>query len=331
MALNEEILRLAYGKIETTRGTGVTVDRKIYETVRINEAYEPLDFDEATGTFDAWRTFLQGPVSVTGTVEGPVSFEDLPWWLEHGVKKGVSATSDAGTPAGYTRVYQPSASADDLASSTVEHGAPTPGCYKSTMVMLPEWTLRGDIDGDAAWMFSGNLIGKTFTKESAFTTGISDRTREFVRAAGTKLYIDDAGGTIGTTQVTGKFISFSLTWNNAVTTKRFLEDTDSISSTIGRGARQITGQIRLEFDSDAEKAKFRNGTQRLIRIERTGTNIRSGTPKKVTIDIPNAYWLTPSDDPREQNMTLTFGFRAYTDTTNAYPAKVTVVNSVASF
>jgi len=329
VAQNEEILRKSLAKIETTRGTGVTPTRKVYETVRISEAREPLEFAESTGTFDAWRTFLQGPLTVTGTVEGPASFEDLPWWLEHGIKGGVSASGDAGTPVAYTRAYQPSSATDDLASSTIEHGAPD-NPYKSTMVMLPQWSLRGDIDGDAAWMFSGSLIGKTFTHEASFTSGISDRTREFVKAAGTKLYIDDAGGTIGTTQVTAKFISFSLDWNNAVTTKRFMEDEDGISSVIGRGARQVTGQIRLEFDSDAEKAKFRSGARRMIRIVREGSTIHDAVKNKVTIDIPDAYWLTPSDDTRESNMTATYGFRAYTGT-DGYPAKITVINTVQTF
>lgn len=329
MAQNEEILRRSLAKIETTRGTGVTPTRKVYETVRLSEAREPLEFAESTGTFDAWRTFLQGPLTVTGTVEGPASFEDLAWWLEHGVKGGVSASGDAGSPVAYTRSYQPSASTDDLASSTIEHGAPD-NPYKSTMVMLPSWSLRGDIDGEAAWMLSGSLIGKTFTKENAFTSGINDRTREFIKAAGTKLYIDEPGGTIGTTQVTAKFISFSLDWNNAVNTKRFMEDEEGISSVIGRGARQITGQVRLEFDTDAEKAKFRAGTKRLIRIEREGSTIHSTVKNRVRIDIPDAYWLTPSEDTRENNMTLTFGFRAYTGTAG-YPAKVDVVNTVQTF
>lgn len=327
MALNEEILRRTLAKIETTRGTGVTPTRKVYETVRLAESKEPLEFAESTGTFDAWRTFLQGPLSVTGTVEGPASFEDIAWWLEHGVKGGVSASGDAGSPVAYTRDYTPSAATDDLAASTMEHGAPDPGCYKTTMVMLPSWSLRGDIDGEAAWMFSGSLIGKTFTKENAFTSGINDRTREFIKAAGTKLYIDEPGGTIGTTQVSAKFISFSLDWNNAVSTKRFMEDESGISSVIGRGARQITGQIRLEFDSDAEKAKFRAGTKRLIRIERDGSVIHTTVKNRVRIDIPDAYWLTPSEDARENNMTLTFGFRAYTGSAG-YPAKVEVVNGV---
>jgi len=329
MAQNEEILRKSQAKIETTRGTGVTVNRKIYETLRLTEAREPLEFAESTGTFDGWRTFLQGPLSVSGTVEGPASFEDLPWWLEHGVKGGVSASGDAGATVAYTRVYAPSAATDDLASSTVEHGAPD-NPYKSTMVMLPDWSIRGDIDGEAAWMFSGNLIGKTFTKESSFTGSISDRTREFIKAAGTKLYVDDAGGSIGGTQVTAKFISFSLAWNNAVTTKRFMEDEDGISATIGRGARQVTGQIRLEFDSDTEKAKFRTGARRQIRIVREGSTIHTTVKKKVQIDIPDAYWLTPSDDPRESNMTLTFGFRAYVGTAG-YPAQITVVNAESGF
>jgi len=331
MPQNETFLRKTQAGLEGTRGSAATVTRKLYETIRFTDTYEPLDFTENAGSYDGWRTFALGPVNVTGTVDGPVSFEDFPWWLELGVKGGVTGTTDSDPDApAYEYDFTPSTATDDLKSATMEHGAPD-NVYQTLMTMVNEWTVKGDIDGDATWMFTANLIGRNVTHVGGgFTGAISDRDREFVKAAGTKLFIDDDPGDVGTTQVTAKFISFSLTWNNAIAPKRFMEDETQVSARVGRGARQITGQVRLEFTDDTEKALYRAGTARAIRILREGSIIHDAVPKSIAIDIPSAYWLTPSDDPRENNMTLTFGFRAYTTADVGYPATITVVNDLSA-
>lgn len=331
MPQNEVILQRTQAGIETVRGTAATVTRKLYETIDLDETIEPLDFVENAGTRFGWYTFAQGPKGVAGTANGPVAFEDLPWWMQLGIVGGVAPTADAGTPIAYTRLYTPNpTSIDDLASATAETGVPD-NVYLSTMMMVPEWTIKGDVDGDASWMFTANLLARG--KEplpGGFTAAIPERVREFVKAAGTKLYIDDAAADIGTTQILQKFINFSVTWNNALTTKRFMEDEDQVSTRLGMGQLQVTGQIRLEFDSDAEAAKYRSGAQRSIRIEREGSIIHDAVHKRARIDIPDARWLTPSKDNRENNLTQTFGFRGYIDPTANYPASVESVSDLAT-
>lgn len=339
MAQNEERLRRTQAGIETTRGTPVAPTIRLTERIRLMDAYEPLDLPADDGTYDAWTDFLQGPVNVAGTAEGAASFERLPYWMEHGIKGGVVASSDGHTTSpAYTRLYSRNPDVDDLASSTMEHGAPD-NVYRSEMVMVPEWTIRGDIDGDATWMFSGRLLARDKDPlPGGFTAGVAAINRELVKAAGTRVYVDDTAAGLGTTLVAGKAISFSVTWNNAVTPKRFLENESEISARVGRGLLQVTGQLRIEFDSDDEMANYRTAAPRAIRIERTGSVIHaaSATPslpetrKRVRIDIPTAYWLTPSDDPRESNMTLTFGFRSVATPSVGYPARIEIVNQLAA-
>lgn len=327
MAQNEEILRRTLAGIETVRGTPITPTRKLYEVIRLMDSREPLDFAENSGTYDGWRTFLQGPVTVEGTASGPMGFTDTPFWLEHGVAGGVVPVSDADpTNPAYTYEYAPNPSVDDLASSTMQTGAPD-NVYESSMVMVPQFTIKGGIDDEASWMFDANLLARDKSPLPAgFAPGIPDRNREFIRFAGSKLYIDDEGAAPGTTPVNGRFISFSFTADNAMQSKRFSEDVDSISTRVGRGARMGTGQIRLEFDQDDEYALYRAGTSRVIRLEREGSAINGTANKRIRLDVPRAYWLTPSDDPRNGNMTLTFGFRAYLDEVTGYPYSVEVVN-----
>jgi hypothetical protein len=331
MPQNEEILRRTLAGIEGTRGAPATVNRKLYEQVRLADAREPLEFVENAGSYDGWRTFEQGVVTVTGTAEGPVSYEDAAWWNRLGIRGDVAGVADSGTPtAAVTRLYAPSSVTDNLASATMQTGVPD-NVYTSAMVMANQWTIRGDVDGDATWMFTADLIGRSKDHlPGGFTAGVTDRQREFVKAAGTKLFLDDDAADLGDTQLLGKFISFSLTWNNAIAPKRFMEDEHQISTRVGRGARQITGQVRIEFDNDDEMEHYRQGHPRAIRIEREGSVIHGSVRKRIRIDVPRAYWLTPSDDPRNTNMTLTFGFRAYVDDTAGYPAAVEVVNALGA-
>lgn len=330
-ALNSEILRRAQGALESVRGEFEPPVRRLRERVRLMDAREPLDFDENAGTWTGWYTFAQGPVTVAGTAEGPVSYEDTPWWLHLGV------TSDPNTDVADTWDFQITQEEDDLGSATIEHGAPD-NAYVSTMVMVPEFTIRGDIDGDATWMFASRLMARSMdpTDGGQFTDDLALTEREFVRAAGTRLVITDDPADLGDPDtnddvVNAKFISFSVTWNNAVGPKRFMEDVDSVSDKVDLGVRQITGQLRLEWEDNEEKAKYAVGTPRAIGIYQTGTEYDTDKDRAALIEIPNAYWLTPSDDPRNNNMTLTYGFRAYMDTTLGYPARIAFTNGETGY
>jgi hypothetical protein len=166
----------------------------------------------------------------------------------------------------------------------------------------------------------------TIEVPGGFTTGLTDRVREAIDAPGTQLFIDNVGGTIGTTPVLGKFISFSATYTNNITAKRFMENTNTNSTKTGRGMRQITGQLRMEFEDHAEYDKFAANVPRLIRIQKTGSQINTSpaTNKYIRLDIPAGYWDAVTEDTRDNNITATFAFKAYKDVTLGYPFKFDV-------
>lgn len=331
MPQNELMLRRTLAGIETVRGTAVAVTKKLYEVVELNDAREALDFAENAGSrYGARRTHALGPTSVSGTAAGPMTYEDAPFWFEHGVEAGVAAAADGGTPAAQTRLYTPAETTDDLASSTMQTGVPD-NVYRSTMVMLPQFTIRGDIDGDAAWMFDGTLFARTREPLPAgYTAGVVDRDREYVRGAGTVLTMDEDFAAIGTTPVTGRFISFSVTYDNATYAKRFMENVDAVSTRVGGGEVVVTGQIQLEFDRDDELALFRGGVPSALRIRQSGAVIHDAVTSRLTIDIPRAHWGTPTVGAREQNLVVTLPFRAYQDDDAGWPISFEVVNDRAA-
>lgn len=165
-----------------------------------------------------------------------------------------------------------------------------------------------------------------------FTTGISDRTRELIKGPGTVLTLDTAGGSIGTTQITGRFLSFSLTAALNVSYKRFMENVTNLSNKQDLGKIKVTGQVRLEMDRKREWDKYKALAPELLRIRQTGTTIDSGTSttKSINIDVYDAVWGDPSFDLRGSNKTATWPFTGFVDATLGIPLKISVKNTQAT-
>jgi hypothetical protein len=164
------------------------------------------------------------------------------------------------------------------------------------------------------------------------TAGISDRTRENVQGPGTVLYMDASGGTIGTTPITGRLISFSVTGLNPATYKRFMENVSTTSNKVDLGMRRVSGQLRLEFDRKREWDKYKALSPELIRIRQTGTviNTSPATNKTATIDIYRAIYDDPTVDTRGNNVVATWPFRGYIDSTQGVAAEFVLKNALSS-
>jgi hypothetical protein len=171
----------------------------------------------------------------------------------------------------------------------------------------------------------------TFSISGTFTLGLTDRTTELVQFPGTILYVDNT--TIGTTAITGRFISFSLTFNTGITTlKRFAENTTGFTARPDLGAIEVTGQVVLEFDRLDEQRDFENLTAKKIRILKTGSAINVGpnTFKTAQIDLYRAFFTSAEPGERNSNITRTYGVRGYVDPTEGVPVPFTAKNTLAT-
>lgn len=330
MGTNEMVLLRAQAGLETTRGTNVAATRKVYAQITPSYDRPLMDFMDTTGTYFDRRRVAYGREKVSFSAVDIATFEDLPWWMGLGLKGGVTGSGSGST--GYTYAFSPSSATDDLKSITLEFGEPG-NPYESGQVMVQSWTLRGDADNDnePGWMFDASLIGRDWAT-TTFTGSLSDRSTEVILARGTKIFVDDAGGTIGTTQLTGKLINFSITCDLGLHYKAFMEDESTYAANkVGRGALRVNGQFTFEFDSDTEFAKYRAaaGSQRLIRISREGSTIATTYKKTAQVDL-YGYWNSYSRGDREGNLTATFGFAGFYDATAAKIIDVSVVNALAT-
>lgn len=155
-----------------------------------------------------------------------------------------------------------------------------------------------------------------------FTAGITDRVREKIAGPGTKLYLDTT--TIGTTEIPGRLISFSVTETINAGYKRFMDNVTTMSPRMDRGPIRVRGQVRLELDRKREWDKYKAMAPEKIRIRQTGStiNVSPATTKLATIDIYSAVWDDPTFDQRGNNNTATWPFWGYVDTAQAVPLEV---------
>jgi hypothetical protein len=177
--------------------------------------------------------------------------------------------------------------------------------------------------------------GDDYVLGGVFTAGITDRTRELISGPGTQLFIDPSGGTIGTTEITNRFISFSHTYQTGISTfKRFMEHEDSFAAKPDLGKIRVMGQIRLEFDRLDEYEDFAAGIGSKLRIQRIGSVIDSGgapaTTKLAIIDVFDAVWTEMTEDERNSNKTVTWGYRGYVDASEGVPVEYTAKNTLSA-
>lgn len=333
MPTNEDILLQAQAAIELTRGTDLASTRKVYAQFTPSVVRPLSPFRNTTGTFQGRRRASYGRTKVSLSANDEATYQDLPWWMLLMLKGGVTGVTDGGTPAAYTYTFVPTITSDDLSSITLELGD-SGNPYQTSQVMVNSWTLRMDADNDAepAWMLDLELIGRDWAT-TTFTAALSDRTTEPILARGTKLYIDAAGGTIGTTQKTGSLISCSITGNNNLTYKAFAEDTTYVAANkVGRGEQTFDAQFTFEFDTDTEFALYRNAVaqQRLIRLEQSGgTAIHTTVFPRMRLDM-YGFWSSWSRSTRVNNLVCTFGFMGFYDSTAARTFSSAIVNSSAT-
>ena len=334
MGTNELILLKNQAGIEAVRGTNVAATRKLYAQITPTYTKPLQEFSDQTGTYFDRRRAAYGLEEIGFTGLDMATFEDLPWWAQLFLKGGVTGVSDSGTPnPAYTYTFAPSAATDDLKSITLEFNeAGNP--YESGQVMVTQATLRFNVgnNNEPAWMLDLTMMGRDW-QTTTFTVALSDRDTEVILGRGTKLFIDDTGGTIGTTQKLGSLISASITFNPNIHFKNFAEDeTNYAKNKVGRGAYRIDAQFQFEFADDVEFAKYRNSTPqpRLVRLEREGTVIHTTVKKRMRLDFPNGIWSSWSRADRQGNLVANFGMAAFYDVTEANIFEMEVVNGLAT-
>lgn len=260
-----------------------------------------------------------GQIHGEGSIEINASYEDLPYLLE-----GVFGEATPGGVGPYTRDYAINNAADQAPRiQTFEFGVPTVAPYRMVGGIVSQLQITGEAGGH--WMSTADLIGQK-VEDNAMTGALSNRVIEYIRMADTSLYIDAAGGTVGSTVQAATLISFDLTINPNRHLKVFAGSLNPGGH--GEGPWEVTLNLQAEFTAAVKAIIDAMDTaiiERQVRIQAVSGD------KEVTIDLAGV--LQDSQQlfqDRDGNVTVDLAFTGKYNAALANSLEIEVINDVAA-
>ncbi len=258
------------------------------------------------------------------------TFEQILHVLEAGVKTA-TATRDGVSGSGYVYTYTfPTTAQNTIKTYTIEAGD-----NQQAEEMEYSFVESFGISGKAGEGLSieSTWMGRQWTT-TTYTGALSLPTVEDILFSKGKLYIDAIGGTIGSTQVSNSMLSAAL---NVVTGIKPVFTAEGMKYfSFSKGTQpEVSLQVVFEHDSSsvAEKAAWRAGTPRLLRLEFVGSALTTPstyTTKILRIDLAGTWEKFAALADEDGNDTIAGTFKALYDTTASKFAEITVVTQLTA-
>lgn len=305
--------RVQAGK-EVVYGTPVAATRILYtrDPVLTRER-EPREHRFATGTRDNVRARTLGSVVAGGSFTMPMSADEIIEWLLCGIQGSVTPTTPSGFTNGRQWQFRPG---NTLDSMTIEwdDGA---NVYEEYGVYVDEINISGAVNGENTVTFT--IFGKERVA-STLTGALSERTPTFMEGWETKLFIDAAAATPGTTQIGGTLINWDITIQNGLG-RKYTADNTLATNKVTIGELIVEATLTFEADQssvDTELANWDAETARVVRVS-FGNN--------ETIDAGTNEVQTLTEGTPMTAGTYTLGFRGQTTSAIAYNATAATIQS----
>lgn len=327
--------KLQYG-LEGTKGTAVPATAIWGGPVSAAEdtseyVFVPEDVGYITGRDRVYSPKTGAAYEMPAT---EFTFEQGPVVFSAGIKDVVSGSADGNTGTSkiytYTMHYL-ATSLNSFKTYTLETGDNQQE-EEMEYSFVSDFTLEGE--AGQAWMLSANWIGRQVTP-STFTGALTPpATLEEALFSKTKLYIDEPGGTIGTTLKSQTLLKASLKWKTGLV-PAFTGDGNLYFAFAKFVEPEITLEITFEHDATAvaEKAKWRSKTARLIRLICEGSAVATPgttyTYKTLKIDLAGKWEkFDVLDDDGNGDVIVAGTFRVLRNDTASKFAEIVVVNEL---
>jgi hypothetical protein len=182
-------------------------------------------------------------------------------------------------------------------------------------------------------MMSAEWMGRV-TTSTTFTGALTIPTVEEIIVNDGTLYIDNDSGTIGGTAVSSTLFGIDLAWDTGLNAFWAVDGSKDFSLHKFT-SDEIILNLTYEHNASAvtEKAKYRDGSTRLIRLLFEGSALSTSgvySNKTLIIDVAGVYedWsaLTDSDG----NDTITATLRCRYSSTATLKAEITIVNELTT-
>ena len=267
MAGRRSLRKLQLGR-ESTSGTGVaatTIWRgigTILDNIQVQRVSE--DVGIIGGTTRTNVPMKGGSLAIGQT---PASFEQMLHILEMSIST-VSASQDgAGTDYVYTYPF-PTTSGNTIKTYTIEGGDDNEAEVMA-YCFVKDWTLSGN--GRTGYQLGANIQGRTVGLQ-AFTGSLAIPTVNSMNFGMTKIYIDAATATVGTTIKSNTVRGINLKFASGIEAKDTADGRLDFSFTQGT---DYVCTCDLEFEHDAiaaaQKVIWRAQTKQLLQIKIEGS------------------------------------------------------------
>jgi hypothetical protein len=256
-----------------------------------------------------------------------LTFEQVAHLLEAGIK---TATPSGAGP--YTRVYDlPVSNARTIKTYTLEAGNTLVAADQMEIpyAVVSEFELSGKVD--EAWMMAATWTGQRWVN-AAITAALSVPAVEPALFGATRFYVDDNGGTIGTTQVSGRLLECTI---KVATGIQFVPiGNGNLYPTAHKYVRpELTFTMSYELEQDGaasfvatERARWQSRAGRLIRLDVPG----SSAARNFQVDMYAIYDKLGAYENSDGNVSVKVEGHCGYSAANALFWTATVINSVAS-
>jgi len=229
----------------------------------------------------------------------PLAPEQAVHVMEAGIKKVNTGVADGSASSGYTFTYPfGGTSINSIAAYSVETGDES-DAEVAEYCFVKEFTITA-VKGEAV-MISSSWIGRQVAPQ-AFTGAVSAPSVTELHASAGALYIDDVGGSFGSSAIAaGNLLEATLKVSTG-RTALFTADSGQLFFQSGYfNIDDFEATLELKFIHDtaaiAEKVNWRADAERLIRLEFTGEaygtpgtgTLFTGGKNGIQIDFPGAY------------------------------------------
>lgn len=287
----------------------------------------------ATPTLRSYTSALAASLSMAAT---PATFEQLPYPLEAGIKLETPAQDGSGS--GYIYGYEvPYGSVNTIRPYTIEAGD-NQQAEEMEYSFVEQFTLSGE--AGQAVMMSANWLGRQLTP-TTFTGALTPPTVEEILAGKGSFYIDDAGGTMGATQVSDTLLAWTLTVDTGRKFKYTVDGGQLYPAFQYFDRDSFSAELQMTYEHNAtavaEKADWRAETAKLLRLTITGSALTTAgtayTYKTLNIDAVAKYMnfepLGEQNGNSVYQVTAKIGYDSVDEATTN-PLEITVVNELSA-
>lgn len=330
MAGSRALRKLQLGK-ETTAGTAVPATTIWRGMGVIKDNREVIFPEEDVGILGGTdRSYIARTWSELAMPSVESTFEQLPYIFEAGVQSVAAPATDTGG-SGYVYTYNASTTSQNTTKTYTIEGGDDQQAEEFDYAFVKHLNLSGD--GQGALMMTADWTGRETTNTS-FTGALAIPSVEEIIVNNGTLYIDESGGTVGSTAVSNTLFGIDLDYTTGLQ-EYWSVDGSLDFSLIKFTADDIVLTLTYEHNAStvAEKAAFRAGSTRLVRLLFNGTALTTAgtfTYKTLRMDMAGVYedWSELQD--QDGNDVVTATLRVRYSSADALKFQAVVVNELSA-